>query len=93
MRFRPSGPRIEHVCAAHPPTHAHIHIHSYRYVAVREHVTLCAQKLTMRCAYKSDAAVVCAKLKDIHTHTFIEACRCKRTRDLVCAEVDNALCL
>jgi hypothetical protein len=30
---------------------------------VRKHVTLCAQKLKIRCAHKSDAAAVCAKLK------------------------------
>jgi hypothetical protein len=32
-------------------------------VAVREHMTLCVKNLKMRCACKSDAAVVCAKLK------------------------------
>jgi hypothetical protein len=28
-------------------------------------MTLCAQKLKMRCAFKSDAAAVCAKLKTV----------------------------
>jgi hypothetical protein len=32
-------------------------------ITVRNHVTLSAQKLKIRCALKSDAAAVCAKLK------------------------------
>jgi hypothetical protein len=34
-----------------------------RGVSLQENATLCAQKLKTRCAHKSDAAVVCAKLK------------------------------
>jgi hypothetical protein len=35
----------------------------YSCIALRKHMTLCAQKLKMRCAHKSGAAAVCAKLK------------------------------
>jgi hypothetical protein len=35
----------------------------WKCIAARQHVTLCAQKLKMRCAHKSDAAAVCAKPK------------------------------
>jgi hypothetical protein len=36
-----------------------------RCIAIRKHMTLSAQKLKMRCAHKSDAADVCAKLKAV----------------------------
>jgi hypothetical protein len=36
-----------------------------RCIAVRKRMTLCEQKLEMRCAHKSDGAAACEKLKAV----------------------------